>query len=157
MNKFKMPDGLNDVDANVYEGGSQGQRSCFLSDYGWPMKGPVGDDKVLRLIFKAWGVGDAYDIDLADGGRSREITNCSSRHYMLRFADGLWRFASFGGLNGAPMGHCELEGWPGKTGQEAHVRMLLDAQERNLAQAKAALDRELNSRNELSRRLAALV
>lgn len=114
-----------------------GRRSCFISSYG--SLNEKGCTTAIKNIWKAWGVTDSFDIDVYTNGKPAACYSDSSRRFMMKFADGKWRYGSFGGINGAPMGSCWTEPFEGETGEVAYLEMLVGMRFSACEEARARL------------------
>ena len=118
-----------------------GRRWCMMRNYGEQGKDPA-DAKRVNEIIKAWGATAQFDIDNFQNDKPNAVTNNTSRHFLLLFDDGLWRQASFGGLNGPPCASCCAEGIRAPTGRIAWLVMCVhrtqDTMHRTEAAAKEA-------------------
>lgn len=118
--------GLNETDVEW-----DGSRFCLLEHYGrfdgddywWP---------TIAQVIKAWGVIAYHEID----NPPRKVSRDTSRRLMGKFADGKWRYMSFGGVNGPPCGHCDFEGFDEPTGLAAWLAHEIQIKEKTLAQAR---------------------
>lgn len=141
-----LPAGVNNADMNA-----SGERCVPIANYGNP-----SDPTILDRIFKAWGVAEEYLIHPVRPGVEPvpPITDVSGPSYMLRFADGKWRYAIFAGLQAPPWTYCSWESWEGPTGEAALLRMRL----RNAVRAHKRLESLLLDRtmrvSELRQKLA---
>lgn len=104
---------VNRVDMN-----ENGVRICALSTYG---TNPV------KAVMLAWGVVDSYLINpiISEDTvkRTPEPNWQSGPEYMLLFPDGLWRYASFCGINGPPWARCERDGYAASRGLCAWLKL----------------------------------
>ncbi len=98
--KVDVPLTLSTLDMN-----ERGERSGPMDLYGPPYR-----KETIAKICKAWEVVDSYCTNPGIADAPPEITNASGPRYMLLFKDSVWRYASFGGLNGPPWFHCEFTG-----------------------------------------------
>jgi hypothetical protein len=119
----------NKVDVNP-----DGRRSGPLADYGNP-RNPATVDAVLL----AWGVKDRYLLNPAVGGKPPEVTYAGGPWYMLLFDDGLWRKATFQGINGPPWFSCDAEGVEAATGEIAWLYVRIATAEENVRAAERRL------------------
>lgn len=115
-----LPKGVNDADMN-----ERGERRGAMANYGDPY-----DQKTVYAIFRAWGVKKWWLVNhtgswLRDGVPT--VSNEGGPAYMLLFADGKWRYAKFGGVNGPPWTYCPWEGWEAPNGQTAYLQWKLEA------------------------------
>lgn len=132
-----LPPGMpaNDMDA-------AGDRSGPLEAYG-----PPNADETVERVLAAWGVRGRYLVNPATGGRPPRPDRAGGPIYMLLFADGLWRYASFIGVNGPPWFWCRWAGGvKAANGEAAYVEMKLVAKilnRRTIEQSLRDLDREI--------------
>lgn len=126
-----IPAGVNTVDMQY-----RGERSGPLYVYGTYFTDQDAG-RCVDAALAAWGVRDRYLVNPGPDGRTPRPTNHGGPCFMLLFADGLWRYASFAGINGPPWFRCELVGYPGPTGEAAHCRMQLEGRRRRLAYKQA--------------------
>lgn len=121
-----VPPELNHVDMD-----DRGERSGPMTEYG-PYFREHGT-RVVQNILKAWGVENSWMINRRPDGDMPHITSEGGPEFMLLFKDGLWRYASFRGINGPPWYRCELHGWAGGSGEEAYLQMKLSYKFKHLA------------------------
>lgn len=122
-----------------------GSRRCFMKEYNLDNDGK--EDGCIDRICKAWGVVDRFDIDNHNEGKPRPCGHDFSRHFLLKFDDGLWRFCSFGGISGEPMASCTnkdtVVGETGKiawlNGQILGLHAEIASEERNMHRLKKHL------------------
>jgi len=134
--QVQIPPQLNYADMN-----ERGERSGPLHIYG----GPYNQNSVEEAC-KAWEVQAKYLINGNHAGKPPEISNASGPEYMLLFKDGLWRHATFRGLNGPPWFRVDFDGYPGVTGEVAYLHYQIHHKKRAHADAKhrlAAIEGEL--------------
>lgn len=141
--KIPLPAGVNDV--NMRDDGS---RSVFMYQYGDPYR-----EATIRDICSAWGVSETFDIDVYTSGKKSSCDYNSSRHFMLKFADNLWRLASFGGFAGEPMAHCRWDGYPGRTGKIAYLNYRIHRQQESVTSALQRVETERTSLGDLQAKL----
>lgn len=115
--RTNLPAGVNAADMR-----SSGERSGPLSQYG-----PWGTAEVAKAtigrVFDAWGVTDYHLLNPVDAtGRAPLPGTQGGPRYMLKFPDGMWRYASFCGISGPPWFRCEWQPWAGKDGRHAELR-----------------------------------
>lgn len=113
-----LPRGINAEDMKA-----DGSRWCMMHIYG-----PPYTHATMMQIMKVWEVKKWWLIarDSTDGvTQMPKITNDGGPEFMLMFADGKWRHASFGGLNGPPCAACWSETWDGPNGEAAYHSMML--------------------------------
>lgn len=111
--QVKIPPELNTTDMN-----ERGERAGPVSAYGDP-----NNPETLRAVFRAWGVTDSWPVNPAPDGGAPPITCDGGASYVLRFGDGKWRRASFGGRDGTPWCRCDFEGVRAPSGEIAHVML----------------------------------
>lgn len=121
-----VPPELNHVDMS-----DRGDRSGPMTEYG-AYHDHHGAGAIQR-IFKAWAVRESWMINRRHDGGMPAVTNDGGPEFMLLFADGLWRYASFRGLNSPPWYRCELHGWAAGSGEEAYLQMRLSYKFKHLA------------------------
>ena len=103
---------------NATDMNERGDRWCLMRSYGeYYTNGGKG---CVRRILAAWDVVDQHLIE--DG----EVTNDTGPTYMLRFRDGKWRYAYFGGINGSPCASCRYHGFEAPNGKAARIMDLLE-------------------------------
>ena len=87
---------------------------------------------VSGRVFDAWGVTDYHLLNPVDAtGRAPLPGTQGGPRYMLKFPDGMWRYASFCGISGPPWFRCEWQPWAGKDGRHAELRR--DSRQRDKA------------------------
>lgn len=142
-----LPAGVNNVDMDA-----SGARRVPVANYGNPR-----DPTILDRIFKAWGVTGEHLIRGTGpiGQGVPPITNDFGPAYMLRFADGKWRYALFSGVNGPPWTYCPWEGWEAPTGRAAYLVMTLGSAVKAQEQLEFQLTVQAQRVEELRAELAA--
>lgn len=114
-----LPKGMNAEDMK-----EDGSRWVMMHCYGNPF-----EQATVVKIFAAWNVLKWWLINktsssLYDG--VPKISNDGGPRYMLLFADGFWRYASFGGLNGPPCASCFAKGIEAPNGMSAYLLDVLE-------------------------------
>lgn len=126
-----LPDGMNAVDMD-----SRGSRFALMSWYGDVTGDQQKDDQLIKRIVNAWGAVNWLDTDVLEGhGKRGVVSRDTSRRFMLKFADGKWRRASFGGINGPPCAHCAEVSYAAVNGKVAYYTMLMAQAQENLERA----------------------
>lgn len=126
----------------------------------WIMLQHVGPDSIATVmqIMRAWNVKKWWLINKVAttvGDGVPKLTNDSGPEYMLLFADGKWRYASFGGINGPPCASCRWEGHEAPNGESAYRLRLLERKIQHRVDAEAKVAQLANEIAEMKAKLSA--
>jgi hypothetical protein len=119
-----------------------GRRFCWLKEHGYPIVKDDYCDVVIHRVCAVWGVLDYFDVDQYTHGYKHPCDRDHRRSFMLKFADGLWHSASFGGISGEPSASCQWDAVPGETGEIAHLNFQIKRHEYYLVQLREQLQQE---------------
>lgn len=133
-----LPKGLNDVDMN-----DRGERSGPVEIYG-----NAYEARSCYNAMKAWGVVAHHLLNprpewtqaKTELDRTPNPSKEGGPTFMLKFADGKWRYASFRGINGPPWFRVAWEGVEAPNGEAAHL----------MQQLESAIERRKNLENEVA-------
>jgi hypothetical protein len=123
-----------------------GHRWAMLDSYG--SLDPKRIDMTIGACLAAWGVVEKFDIDKYKNQKAA-VGYASHRSFMLKFRDGKWRYAGFGGSAGPPCASCQWEGYEGKTGEHAYLAYCIEHKTKHVQHAKEKYEHEQHELDKL--------